>query len=380
MILFKNADIYAPEHIGPMDLFVCGGQVQAMEPELSPVLPGMAVIDCCGKRLIPGLIDQHVHITGGGGEGGFHTRAPEVMLSKLTTNGVTTVVGLLGTDATTRSVENLVAKTKALKNEGISAYCCTGSYGVPTTTLTGTIEKDIAFVEEIIGTKTAISDHRDSGPSDEAFFHLVSRTRTAGMIGGKAGVVVIHLGDGRRGMEPVFRALEVTDIPVKTMRPTHLNRSVRLVEEGLRFAKMGGMVDFTCGMGMENRPAAVIRRGLTQGVPADRMTFSSDGYGSWSRYDETGNLVKIGLSSVAAIHQELVEMVRNFAFPLEQALPFVTTNVADGLELSNKGRIRPGGDADLVLLNDDMTVSLVVARGRVMVRDGVAVVKGTYED
>src|SRR5690606_3180786 len=102
---------------------------------------------------VPGLIDNHVHITGGGGEGSFKTRVPEITLSKLIEAGITTVVGLLGTDATTRSVENLVAKAKALKEEGVSVYVHTGSYEFPSVTLTGQIKKDIVFIEEIIGAK-----------------------------------------------------------------------------------------------------------------------------------------------------------------------------------------------------------------------------------
>ena len=379
MILLKHADVYAPEHLGLRDLFLCSGQIQAMAPQLEVPLEGVEVIDCGGLRLVPGFLDQHVHITGGGGEGGFHTRAPEATLTALTTQGITTVVGLLGTDSCTRSVENLVAKTKALRREGITAYCCTGSYAIPSTTLTGSVEKDIIFVEEILGSKSAISDHRDSAPSDEAFFHLMAQTRTAGMIGGKPGIAVIHVGDGRDGLGKLFRALEQTDIPIKTMRPTHLNRNPRLLEEGLRWTSLGGYTDWTCGMSRENRPAAVLRRAKDQGIPTEHMTISSDGYGSWSRYDAQGHLVEMGVSTVAALHRELRALVKEYSFPLEEALPFLTSQVADGLELPQKGRIRVGGDADLLLLDEQLDLELVMAMGQVMVRSGVSLVKGPYE-
>ena len=130
MILIKQADIYAPESIGIHDVLLCAGKIEAIGDDLSPVC-NCQVIDGTGMKLIPGIIDRHVHVTGGGGEGSFHTRAPEVQLSSLIQGGVTTVLGLLGTDGITRSVENLVAKVKALKEEGISAYAVSGSYGFP---------------------------------------------------------------------------------------------------------------------------------------------------------------------------------------------------------------------------------------------------------
>lgn len=380
MILLKNADVYAPEHLGLRDILIASEQIQAMAPHLDLDWEGLEVIDCRGLRLVPGFVDQHVHITGGGGEGGFRTRVPEATLTRLTTNGITTVVGLLGTDSTTRSVENLVAKTKALRQEGITAYCCTGAYSIPGPTLTGSVEKDIVFVEEIIGTKMAISDHRDSCPTDAAFFHLAAQTRTAGMIGGKPGIAVIHMGDGKDGLGPVLRALDQTNIPIRTLRPTHLNRNPALLEQALQFARLGGYTDWTCGINDHFRPAAVLRRAVEEGVPTGHMTVSSDGYGSWSEYDSQGNLVKMGVSTVAALHRELQAMVGEYGFALEEALPFVTSQVADGLDLPRKGHVRPGADADLLLLDEQLGLEWVMALGRMMVQQGVALVKGTYEE
>ena len=159
MILIKEADIYAPEHLGIRDVLICGERVEAVGENL-PALCGCRVIEARGKMLTPGLIDQHVHLVGGGGEGSFHTRTPEICLSALIRSGITTVLGLLGTDDMTRSVENLVAKAKALTEEGITAYALCGAYGVPSLTITGSIKKDIAFINEI---KMCIRDRYDMG-------------------------------------------------------------------------------------------------------------------------------------------------------------------------------------------------------------------------
>lgn len=130
------------------------------------------VLDAEGKILTPGFLDQHVHITGGGGEGSFHTRTPELQMSELVENGITTVVGLLGTDGITRSVDNLYAKTRVLCEEGVSAYMLTGAYGYPSPTITGETDRDIVFVNEILGVKLAISDHRAPNVTGDSWFRL----------------------------------------------------------------------------------------------------------------------------------------------------------------------------------------------------------------
>ena len=71
---------------------------------------------------MPGFIDGHVHMTGGGGEGGYATRTPELSLSDAIRGGVTTIVGCLGTDGVTRSLAALLAKARALDEEGISTF------------------------------------------------------------------------------------------------------------------------------------------------------------------------------------------------------------------------------------------------------------------
>ena len=86
---------------------------------------------CAACAIVPGFIDQHVHVTGGGGGGGFATRGPEAMLTDLTRWGITTVVGITGTDGTTRTPVALLAKVRALEIEGLTAYMWTGAYDVP---------------------------------------------------------------------------------------------------------------------------------------------------------------------------------------------------------------------------------------------------------
>ena len=268
MLLIKHADVYMPEHLGVRDVLICADKIEAIAEGIEPPY-GCQVIEAAGMKLVPGLIDRHVHVTGGGGEGSFHTRAPEVNLSSLIKGGVTTVLGLLGTDGITRSVENLIAKVKTLKEEGISAYAVSGSYGYPSVTITGNLQKDIAFIDEVIGVKLAMSDHRAPNISVEELIRLGSDVRTAGMLSGKAGIVVLHMGDDKRGLEPVFEALERTSIPVKTFQPTHVSRTEKLLADAMKFAKMGGKIDLTCGESKQDRMARVLKAAKADGVPME---------------------------------------------------------------------------------------------------------------
>lgn len=377
MLLIKGADVYAPDHIGKRDVLIAGGKIERMGEEL-PEFEGCEVIDGTGKIVAPGMIDRHVHITGGGGEGSFHTQAPRVELSSLIKGGVTTVVGLLGTDGISRSVENLLAKAKALKEEGISVYCCCGAYGYPSPTITGNVSKDIMFIDEIIGLKLALSDHRAPNISTDELIRLASDVRTAGMLSGKAGFICLHMGDDKNCLKPVFEALDRTSIPVKTFQPTHIGRNAALQEDAFKFAKMGGTIDFTCGK--VEKVAESLRKAKAENVPMDRITISSDGQGSWSNYDEAGNLLEIGVSEVDTMYRQIKYLVENQEMTLEEALPLGTRNVAKALEIyPKKGCVCEGSDADLIILNEDLSMNAVIANGAVMMTDGVVCRKGTYE-
>lgn len=380
MILIKNVEVFSPNFEGRKDVFISGGKINLIADNINFDNDKIKIIDGSNKKLTPGFIDNHVHITGGGGEGSFKTRAPEITLSKLTKGGITTVVGLLGTDGTTRSVENLISKAKALKEEGISVYAHTGSYEYPSPTLTGSIKKDICFVDEIIGVKLALSDHRAPNVSNLELQRVASDARVAGMLSGKCGIVVLHMGDGEKGLSPVNEILKETEIPIKTIRPTHVNRRDELLEESFDYAKRGGKIDLTCGMRDHLTPGKCIIMAKEKDIPTENITISSDGYGSWSKYDESGNLVEMGVSSVSSLHSEFKSMVHELNFSIEDALTYITSNVAKALEIfPKKGSISEGSDADLLLLDDNLDIDTVIANGKIMIQDQEVLVYGTYE-
>lgn len=376
MLQIKNAHVYAPQDKGIQDVWIAGGKIEAVSKTL-PIIDGIDCIDATGKILTPGLIDRHVHITGGGGEGGFCTQAPAVTASRLIHGGLTTVVGLLGTDGITRSVENLVAKAKGLKDQGISVYCMTGAYGYPSTTITDSVQKDIVFVEEIIGCKLALSDHRSSHVTSEELMHLASDVRVAGMLSKKAGILTLHLGDEKQGLQMVMDILDQTDIPIKTFQPTHVNRNLALLQQAIGFAKRGGTIDITCDS-TEGVYQALMKI-KEEGVCMDQVTLSSDGQGSWSKYDAQGNLLQIGVSDVDTIYKQIVYLVKQKNWSMEDALALGCRNVAKALELyPQKGVIQKGSDADLLLWDKDLNLDTVIAQGNILMKDGKLLTKEMF--
>ena len=376
MLQIKNAHVYAPQDKGIQDVWIAGGKIEAVSKTL-PIINGIDCIDATGKILTPGLIDRHVHITGGGGEGGFCTQAPAVTASCLIHGGLTTVIGLLGTDGITRSVENLVAKAKGLKDQGISVYCMTGAYGYPSTTITDSVQKDIVFIEEIIGCKLALSDHRSSHVTSEKLMHLASDVRVAGMLSKKAGILTLHLGDEKQGLQMVMDILDQTDIPIKTFQPTHVNRNLALLQQAIGFAKRGGTIDITCDS-TEGVYQALMKI-KEEGVCMDQVTLSSDGQGSWSKYDARGNLLQIGVSDVDTIYKQIVYLVKQKNWSMEDALALGCRNVAKALELyPQKGVIQKGSDADLLLWDKDLNLDTVIAQGNILMKNGKLLTKEMF--
>lgn len=389
--IIRNIKVYKPEYIGSKDVLIIGGIIASIGENIQVDLNDnveLTEIDGSGKFLVPGFIDSHVHILGGGGEGGFATRTPEATLTGLTSAGVTTVVGCLGTDGISRDMISLLAKAKSLEEEGISTYIYAGSYRLPVKTITGDIMKDIMVVDKIIGIgEIAVSDHRSSQPTFEEFVRAVSEARVGGMLSGKAGVINIHLGDGKRKLELLLRAIRETEIPITQFLPTHINRSPELFEDCLEYAKSGGFVDFTGSedpefweeQDGEVRFSKGLRRMLESGVSQDNITLSSDGQGSLPIFNEKKEYVGIGVGKSTCLLKSIKDAVFNEKLPLETVLRVVTSNPAKILKLKNKGRIEKGFDADLCLLDENLDIDTVIAKGKIMVENKKPLVYGMFE-
>ncbi len=383
--LLRNAEVYAPEPRGLQDLVVAGERIVWIGDGL-PALPAALdaeETDLGGRRVVPGFIDGHAHLTGGGGEAGPHTRVPPLPPSALTRAGVTTAVGVLGTDDVTRTTAELVAAAHGLEQLGLTAFCHTGGYHLPPRTLTGTVRGDIALVDAIIGVgEIAVSDHRSSQPTLDELLRLASEAHVGGLLSGKAGILHLHVGDGPRGLDLVRDALDRSEIPVRVFNPTHVNRRRALFEEALELADRGVTIDVTAFPVSDGEDAWDAADALVRywdaGLPRERITISSDGGGCLPSFDAEGQVTRFEVGRPAALAGALARLLAE-GHALEQALPPFTANPAELLRLPAKGRLAAGMDADLLVLNAKGGIDDVMARGRWHVRQGRAVVTGPFE-
>ena len=372
LTLIEGAEIHSPVPLGQQDLLVADGRIAWLGKGLTvpPDWP-LVRVDGRGRYLVPGLVDPLAHITGGGGEGGFAFRTPELAAREALSAGVTTLVAALGTDSLTRTPAQVLGKVREFRAAGVSAYMYTGSYHLPVKTLTGSVESDIMLIPEVLGVgELAISDHRSSAPTHDELARLVSEARVAGLLAGKSGVSFFHVGDGRGALAPLRALRDGTDIPLRQLYPTHCNRNPWLFAEAIDWGRAGGWLDLTTSSfpelldDGEQLAAEALVALLAAGVPADRISFSSDANASLPRFDGEGRLVEMRCGQIASLWQECVRACA-LGVSLEVALGVVTANPARALRLAGKGVIGVGQDADLLLIAPEhLAIERVMSGGQ----------------
>lgn len=367
--LLQNAEVFTPEPVGRQPVLIAGGKIAkigAVTPDgLRGLGDDLAVVDLSGCALVPGLVDPHAHLIGAGGEEGFASRMPEVLVSQLVTAGVTTVVGLLGSDTSTRQLSCLHAKASQLCEEGLTAYMFTGGFELPPSTLTDSVLDDLVMIDKIIGAgEIAISDHRWIDPEPHALAHLVASAALGGQMAGKAGVTHFHVGPGDRRLHLLHELLDTYPIEAESIYPTHINRSEALINDAIALAKRGACVDMdTVNEDLGDRLSYY----RNHGGPLDRLSVSSDAHTPEGSHRK--------------LYEQMVTCVRDCGLPFAEVLPLFTRNAAVALKLKGKGRLETGGDADLLVLHQaTLEIVHVYAKGRQFVRDGELVQLSKQEE
>ena len=379
MLLIKNTNLYSPKSLGKKDILISNGKIVAIDDEIVNHSVFSEVWDAKGAITTPGFIDQHIHVIGAGGKHGFASMTPQLHLGDLINCGTTTVVGLLGTDGSTRSIKTLFSKTQALNQEGITAYMYTGYYGLDKVYLMNSLQEDMIYIDSVIGCKIAISDIRSSYPSALELLRLLRNVRVGGMLAGKKGILHLHLGALSSKMDLLFEIIENYEFPIEHISPTHVGRTKDLFDQAITFAKMGGMIDITTGASKYTDPYKSVLYALDNNVSIDNITFSSDGNAGLDKLDKNNNLVGFKSAPFDKNFEEVINLHKLGGIPLEDALKLITSNPAKNLGLKNKGEVKVNSDADLCFLNSDLKLNTVIANGKFMMQDGDLVVKGSFE-
>ena len=379
MLLIKNTNLYSPKSLGKKDILISNGKIVAIDDEIVNHSVFSEVWDAKGAITTPGFIDQHIHVIGAGGKHGFASMTPQLHLGDLINCGTTTVVGLLGTDGSTRSIKTLFSKTQALNQEGITAYMYTGYYGLDKVYLMNSLQEDMIYIDSVIGCKIAISDIRSSYPSALELLRLLRNVRVGGMLSGKKGILHLHLGALSSKMDLLFEIIENYEFPIEHISPTHVGRTKDLFDQAITFAKMGGMIDITTGASKYTDPYKSVLYALNNNVSIDNMTFSSDGNAGLDKLDKNNNLVGFKSAPFDKNFEEVINLHKLGGIPVEDALKLITSSPAKNLGLKNKGQVKVNSDADLCFLNSDLELHTVIANGKFMMQEGALVVKGSFE-
>lgn len=364
-ILIENGELYAPERLGESPVLVANDRIERIGAVDRRALDALGVeyevIDAAGCVVTPGLIDVHEHLLGGSGEGSLSLQTPMLFPSEIVRAGVTTVVGTLGVDTTMKTISGLLARVKALHEEGLTAFMWSGGYNVPPTTVTGSIRNDMLFIEECIGAgEIAISDERGLNVSAEELAKLVRDVHVGGLLSGKSGLTHFHVGEEDSRLEPLRTIVEDFRVKAEWLYPTHVQRNERLLRETIDLANAGAHVDFDV---VNEDIAHWLRFYLDNGGPIESLSISSDA----------------DSSTPDILFEQFRGLVTSHQFALELVLPLVTSTPADCLKLRDKGHLRPGCDADVVVMDArSLEIREVIARGKRMVANGAVAFRERY--
>ena len=363
--LIENGDVYAPEPLGRTSVLLTTSAILKIGEVDAPALEKLGlpvdVIDASGCIVTPGFIDPHQHLLGDSGEQGFSSQTPEISASEIIAAGITTVVGCLGVDTTMKTMPGLLARAKALKEDGLSAHIWSGGYNVPPTTITNSIRNDIMFIEEVIGAgEVSISDARSTDPTAQELARLVNDAYVGGMLSKKAGVTHFHVGETEGRLKLLHQLIDDFHTPPQCIYASHIERNKKLVRDGIQLTRSGCFIDFdTAG---EDITEYICFYFKNDGDPA-HLTLSSDA----------------GLSSPSNLLNQVRCCAQAGCVELPQILSLVTKNTATVLKLENKGELAAGKAADVLVLDaKSFELKEVIAGGKRLFREGWLNFKESY--
>ncbi len=379
--IIKSGRIYSPDDLGQKDILIANDTIISVEDQGSTNLPfPVEIYDAAGKIILPGIIDPHVHFIGGGGSSGLNSRTKEIAFEKIIEAGVTTAVGCLGFDRTSRTLKTLLLKTRGLEESGMTAFMLTGSYSLPSLTITGSVEEDLILIDKVIGVKLALGETLANSPEIRDIRNLLAECLRGAHLGGKAGFLQIHMGiQGKVWKKPFMEILQELKIPFSQVVFTHVNRSLDTLEEFMGYVQAGGYIDLTASYTPAERPGSLtvlesLKRLIRAGIPLDHVTMSSDSNATRMLPDK-----RIKYLPIQTIFQVTKELWQSGEIPRSQVVRFVTENPARALGLERiKGGLEPGKHADLIIIQDPFELDGVMLKGKWARKNGQTLIHDAF--
>ncbi|GAA2698989.1 amidohydrolase family protein [Micromonospora olivasterospora] len=388
LTVLRGGILLAPQPAGTGDVVVAGRDILEVGPPgpTSGMAAQATVVDCAGLLIAPGVVDGHLHILGGGGGSGYHTRIPELPADVIVEAGTTSCVGMPGVDPITKNPEALLARAYALPATGPRAWAMAGGFHWPPPTVTGSILRDLHLLPHLVGVKIALYEHKATAPGPTELARLLRELEWVAGATGKAGLLHVHLGTAVGDPDLLARALDESGADPGRVQVTHANYTPDTLGLATRLGGLGCRVDVNPLINPDRitgaiAPVDAIAALLAGGVPAGQLTLSSDGNASVPRTLPGGDIEPF------AYRVELLPTVRALVaagvLDLPDALALVTANPAAALRLDSAGphgigTLRTGGPADIVVLEPDLRVRHVYRDGEQLVRDGRAVAPNPF--
>ncbi|HEY6737433.1 MAG TPA: N-acetylglucosamine-6-phosphate deacetylase [Actinopolymorphaceae bacterium] len=380
MTVLANARVVTPEGIvDPGWIEIDGGLIVAVGAGSPVDRPERtrADRDLAGRTVVPGFVDIHVH----GGGGAAYTSSDQEQIATVArfhrSHGTTTTMaGLIS--AAPKVLERQVAALSEVAGDGLIAgihlegpWLSPAKRGAhdpkalrpPAREEVATLlslgqgaVRMVTIAPELEGGEDAVRQIVDGG-AVAAIGHTdatYEQARRAIDLAGPAGAVATHLYNAMPSLHhrepgPVAALLEDPRV------------TVELVADGFHV--------HPSMLGLAIRAAGVDRVALvTDAMDAAGMPDGEYELGGLAVRVENGLVRLVEGSSIAGstltMDAALRYVVREVGVPLDQAARMVAANPARALGLNDVGEIRSGLRADLVVLDDDLTVEAVMVGGR----------------
>ncbi len=313
LLLIVNGDVFTPAPNGRISVLIANdrivhiGSLDAAAIQASGAV--VHLLDATGWLVVPGLV------------------LPRTYLDEPTPPpGVTTVVAT-SPARHARSPHHLLNRLQQLRGEGFGAFLWSGGNGA--SPITTSLRNDILLIDEVIGIgESLLSDLR----APELAALDLARTATEGHLAaletGKAGLLHLAVGSGKRRMARLFEAIRSFDVEPGWFYPSITSLTPELLQEAAELTQRGTPADLT--------------------TPTDEDLL---------RMREAGADLALTTISGSSPLATIRALVAGGASSVEEALALATSNPARILKLAHCGEIAPGKRADVLLL-DRQTLEL----------------------